>query len=160
MFGDADISILFVKNHHVYSTEYVHRMNYTMTLQGYDGSTTVIPIDNAITIATLIQRYKEQTGHGGYIELLDMDLPTEHPVDHAKVIHTNKTFLVQKSVYEAIPDKNTLHQLVDHYYDDDESTAIEDEDSVDEDSAIEDSAIEDMSAMVQLNIGIFLSSPI
>jgi len=93
-------------------------MNHTVTLQGYDGSTTIIPFDNAITIASLLKRYREQTGYGGCIEFLDMDHPTEQPVEHAVVIRSNKTLFVQKSEFEAIPDKDTLQQLVNHYCDD------------------------------------------
>ena len=94
-------------------------MNHTVTLQGYDGSTTIIPFDNTITVATLFQRYREQTGYGGYMELYDMDDPTEQPLEQEQtlVIRSNKTFLVQKSEYEAIPDKQTLQQLVDRYCD-------------------------------------------
>ena len=90
-------------------------MNHTITLQAHDGSTTVIPFDNTITIATLIKQYREQTGHSGYIEFFDMDHPTEHPVEQAVVIDSNQTFIVQKSAFEAIPDKDTLQRLVDCY---------------------------------------------
>jgi len=86
-----------------------------ITLQGYDSSTTVIPFDNTITIATLLQQFREQTGYGGSIELFDMGLPTEQPVEHTVVVRSNKTFFIQKSEFEAIPDKDTLQQLVDRY---------------------------------------------
>ena len=92
-------------------------MNHTVTLQAYDGSTTVLPFDDTITISTLIKQYREQTGHGGCIELLDMDHRTEHPVEQGVIIDSNKVFLVHKSDYEAIPDKDTLQQLVDRYCD-------------------------------------------
>ncbi len=76
-------------------------MNHIITLQGYDGSTTVLPFDNdnTITIATIIQQCREQTGHSGYIELFDMDHSTEQPVEDTVVVRSNKTFLVQKSEF-------------------------------------------------------------
>jgi len=70
-------------------------MHHTVTLQGYDGSTTIIPFDGTITIATLLQRYQEQTGYGGCIELLDMDHRTEHPVEQG-VMHYDKILLCMK----------------------------------------------------------------
>jgi len=93
-------------------------MNHTVSLQAYDGSTIIISFDNAIAIATLLQQYREQTGYGGCIELFDMEHPTERPLEHSMVVDSNKMFLVQKSEFEAIPDKDTLQQLVDRYCDD------------------------------------------
>ena len=99
--------------------EYVQNtMPHTVTLQGYDGSATVLPFDNTITVATLLQRYREQIGHRGYMELFDMEHPTEQPVEQAVVVDSNKTFIVQKREFEAIPDKHTLQQLVNRYCDD------------------------------------------
>ena len=92
-------------------------MNHTVTLHTYDGLTTVIPFDNTITIATLLLRYREQTGYGGCIELFDMDHPTEQPFDHTMIVQSNKTLFVQKSVFEAIPDKVMLQRLVNLYCD-------------------------------------------
>ena len=92
-------------------------MNHTVTLQTYDGLTTVIPFDNTITIATLLQRYREQTGYSGCIVLFDIDHPTGQPFNHTKIVRANKTLFVQKSEFEALPDKVMLQRLVNRYCD-------------------------------------------
>ena len=96
-----------------YIEYFQNTMHHTVTLQGYDGSTTIIPFDNTITVATLFQRYREQTGYGGYMELSDIDNPTEQPLEqeHTLVIRSNKMFFVQKSELGAIPDNNKLQQI-------------------------------------------------
>ena len=76
-------------------------MNHAVTLQGHDGSTTIIPFDSTITIATLIKQYREQTGYGGVMELFysdDTELfdMNEQPVEHTVVVRSKQTLFVQK----------------------------------------------------------------